>query len=141
MNEQEILALLEGAEPDVRIGFILTEEGRVWNDDGLHAATKMVDDTYPHEENNPAGSGILWQMGAVLNDPEFLASLLDKRPDAYVILSMSPESILLENDGEAGRDYAALIRAVAGNYGQDATSWQILSGEYRAFLADAGKNA
>ena len=126
MNEDEILALMEGAEPDVRIGFILTEEGRMWSEEGLRAATDWVNEKYPPEGRTPA-DGILWISGYRINDPDFLAKLLEARPDAYVILSMSPNSIVLPNDdGLAGNEYAGALRLLAGESENGSTSWGIL---------------
>ena len=136
MNEDEILALMEGAEPDVRIGFILTAEGRVWNEEGLRAATDWVNEKYPREAKT-AADGILWMAGYKLNDPLFLARQLIARPDAYVVMSMSPNSIILPNDdGLGGRDYAAAL-LVAAEKADDATSWEIL----KALIDEYGSGA
>lgn len=126
MNEAEILALLDGAKPDVRIGFILTEEGRMWNAEGLREATDKINELYP-PKNKTASDGILWSMGIALNDPVFLAGLLEKRPDAFIVVSMSPNSPIMPNaDGLGGNDYAAALRTIAEDESCHYTSWEIM---------------
>lgn len=135
MTEEQIMALMNGAEPDVRIGFILTQEGRMWNADGLRAATDKVNELYPPRNATPA-DGILWLAGHAINDPVFLAQLLTDRQDAYIMMSMSPKSILLPNDdGKAGLIYAGALVENAGDDLDGPTSWEIL----KAVLEKFGK--
>lgn len=139
MDDKQILAMIGGAEPDVRVGFILTREGRFWDPDGLDAATAMVDKLYPPPAGNPAGAGILWTSGTQVNDPRILAAMLEARPDAYVVISRSPRSVLVPNDdGKAGILLAKALLECDPDPDDSAgpTSWEILNAALDTFAPE-----
>ena len=113
---------LRGIAPDVRVGFILTREGRAWSEEGMLAMTDFANEQYPPETRDIANGGILWHAGYSLNTPEFLAKLLDVRPDAFIVLSLPERSVLLGGPkmGTASiRDY---LRAYP-----EESSWKLLA--------------
>lgn len=125
-------------DPNVRIGFILTHEGRAWSDEGLAFATGMVNEAYPSDSQDP-DDGILWTTGARINEPAFLAALLRTRPDAFVILSMQDGSALIPNDdGLAGNDIADLLESVED---PGRTSWSVLVSVWKNAEKEAARNA
>lgn len=116
---------LRNAAPDVRVGFILTREGRAWSEEGLLAMTDYVNSQYPPE--NPKNGGILWSIGYTLNMPRVLAGLLDVRPDAFIVLSMPEKSVLLGGPSVG----TASIRKYLRQY-PDKSSWALLASVWNA---------
>lgn len=118
---EDIKNSVQEAAPDVRVGFILTREGRAWKEEAL---CELTDDINRREGRAPDGdpdSGILWHAGLALNAAGFLAEMLEIRPDAYVVLSTPEETVLLggpKNGTDAIREYLAQH--------PDRSSWSLL---------------
>ena len=119
---------LNGTTPGVRVGFVLTREGRAWTEEALAHLTGTVEEKFPSEPG-AAGSGILWQAGIQLNDPGLLASLLRKRPDAFVVLSLPEKSAILNS---ALDTEMAMAEYLENNADSGATSWSLLASMYAA---------
>ena len=61
--------------------YILTEEGREYSDEGCRYITNML------MEGCGETDQLVFNMGAVYNDPEFLDRELEQNPDCYVVIS------------------------------------------------------
>lgn len=121
------LETLARTPPDVRIGYVLTQEGRVWSETGILYATDLVNRHYPPPENASPDSGILWHMGAQINEPALLAKFLRSRPDAFVILFLPDGTALLPNCTHQEN----LVFAGYLDDNTDRTSWAVLTELYR----------
>lgn len=115
--------------PDVRIGFVLTREGRAWSEEALLHLTGTVNEKFPPKEGIPEDSGILWYAGIQLNDPGFLAAMLRKRPDAFVVLSLPESSVILP--GALDTDMI-MMQYLEANKDEDVTSWSLLVSIYES---------
>lgn len=119
--EHDIRNNVKKAAPDVRVGFVLTREGRAWKEEALCELTDDISKKEGRVPGNDPDSGILWHAGLALNAAGFLAELLAIRPDAYIVLSMPEESVILGGP-ENGTDD---IRAYLEQY-PDRSSWSLL---------------
>ena len=114
--------------PDVRLGFILTEEGRGYSEAGLSYVTDLVNKNYPPKRPENPRDGILWSAGAIINAPNILARQLRRHPDAFVIVSRRDNVYLMPNeDGQSGLTYADALEIYSEDCDGDVTSWQIMS--------------
>lgn len=121
------LEKLQSARPDVRVGFILTREGRAWTEEALAGLTDALNQKFPPKAGAPEDSGVLWEAGIQLNDPGFMAAMLRKRPDAFVVISLPDSSVIL--DGSLDAD-AAMAGYLEANKDGSATSWSLLASMY-----------
>lgn len=121
------LEKLQSAQPDVRVGFVLTREGRAWTEEALAGLTDALNQKFPPKAGIPEDSGILWEAGIQLNDPGFMAAMLRKRPDAFVVISLPDSSVIL--DGSLDAD-AAMAGYLEANKDGSATSWSLLASMY-----------
>lgn len=118
---------LQGELPDVRIGFVLTREGRVWSEEALLHLTETVNEKFPPKEGAAGDSGILWYTGIQLNRPWFLAAMLRKRPDAFVVLSLQESSIILPGSLDTEQTMAEYLEGYAD---EDFSTWSLLVSNY-----------
>ena len=116
--------ILSDAPPHVRFGYVITQAGRAWSEEGLLQATDEINERWPAPENAPPHSGILWSAGYLLNDPLLLAGLLRKRPESFIVLSMDEGYCILENDLGGGGTVAELLETDPD--AETRTTWEIL---------------
>ena len=70
--------------------YIITKEGRAYNDDGLHYVGGVMKKEFGVDFND-----IEFNSGAAFNKPELLARQLEKHEDAYLVVSTSDDVIFI----------------------------------------------
>ena len=114
--------------PDVRLGFILTKEGRGYSEAGLSYVTDLVNKNYPPKNPDSTRDGILWSAGVIINAPNILARQLRRHPGAFIIVSRRDGVYLMPNeDGQSGIMYADALETFSEDYDYDVSSWQVMS--------------
>lgn len=94
--------------------YIITEEGRAYTTEGLEYLTNLMEKNYGVTEE------LNFIMGAVLNDPEYLAKKLTDYPDSALFVSAEKGIFSLYNEDALRECSQKLLEC------PDATSWQTL---------------
>lgn len=94
--------------------YIITREGRAYNDKGLHYVGSVMKEQYNVDFND-----IEFNSGTAFNRPQTLAAQLKKHENAYIVLSTARNTIFIPKDCNE-----TTIENLTNN--PDMTSWEIL---------------
>lgn len=94
--------------------YIITEEGRSYNDKGLHVLGSAMKERFGVDFND-----IEFNSGTAFNKPELLAKQLEKHEDAYLVVSTKEDIIIIPKT-----ENPAMCHNLREN--PDETSWNIL---------------
>ena len=94
--------------------YIITEEGRAYNDKGLRFVGSAMKERFDVGFND-----IEFNSGAAFNKPELLAGQLEKHEDAYLVVSTREDIIVIPKE-----ENPAMCHNLREN--PDETSWNIL---------------
>ena len=97
--------------------YILTREGRGYTEEGCDYIRNMIVNDYNDE------SQLVFAMGSVYNDGEYLKALLEERPDSYVVVSTACNIFVVAGEN---------LRDLAEHLCKEETSWEMAVGMYDA---------